>query len=145
MGHYDCKDCGHHLGISKEFCENCKQEAKKKDKTMTDKMPTNIFSCWDSEYEVYFTKNHNNPNYLPKNLILEEYTLVHNNPDYYVIKKSDVQGDVLEDVQVLLEEIKRLLESIGVCVNNEYIHKVIDKKIMPKVEQAILYYKKAGE
>jgi len=37
----------------------------------------------------------------------EEYTLVHNNPDYHVIKKSDVDGDVyMMDILQVLERIE---------------------------------------
>lgn len=54
---------------------------------MTDKtMPTNIFIPYDGNYKGYFwyDKIENT------DVDHKEYTLVHNNPDYYVIKKSDV-------------------------------------------------------
>jgi hypothetical protein len=47
----------------------------------------------------------------------KEYTPVHNNPDYYVIKKSDVQGDVL-DALSKLDFIERTSEHREVkCLN----------------------------
>jgi hypothetical protein len=35
-----------------------------------------------------------------------EYVKKHNNPDYYIVKKSDVQGDVLEALDILDDDTK---------------------------------------
>jgi len=45
MSHYDCKNCGHHLGIDWGYCENCtpdeylqlKETLKQKKKEIIDK------------------------------------------------------------------------------------------------------------
>jgi hypothetical protein len=58
---------------------------------MIDEMPTNIWAL-DCENEGGWRIWFNTPS---KSLPVNEYTLVHNNPDYHVIKKSDVDGDVM--------------------------------------------------
>lgn len=66
-----------------------------KDKTM----PTNIHAGQDDELcQTFWFQTNQGHDYDPS---LKEYTLVHNNPDYHVIKKSDVDGDALEALKTL--------------------------------------------
>lgn len=63
---------------------------------MSDKMPTNIYighvSRSKGRVHVGGCSADNQPDWVKKD---PEYTLKHNNPDYHVIKKSDVDGDVM--------------------------------------------------
>lgn len=70
---------------------------------MTDNMPTNIWAGRDNKGTYWLDHAYG----------VSEYTLVHNNPDYHVIKKSDVNGDVncdaINDALGALQDIKQSL------------------------------------
>lgn len=80
---------------------------------MTDKtMPTNIWalkSNMDSNYTGTFCDTDDGG---------ELYTRVHDNPDYHVIKKSDVDEDVMGALTV--GDIETMQGMIKFCIDNGY-------------------------
>lgn len=76
-------------------------------------MPTNIWACvqsdgvnhWVGQYPVWGGST--------------EYTLVHNNPEYHVVPKSDVHGDVMGRIDRCINLVK---DGYLACLVKEDMH-----------------------
>lgn len=100
---------------------------------MSDKMPTNIYighvSRSKGRVHVGGCSADNQPDWVKKD---PEYTLVHNNPDYHVIKKSDVDGDLLAYWNMILDAVNDLE-----CAEDTTIEQVHNNMPIKKAKETI--------
>jgi hypothetical protein len=81
---------------------------------MTDKMPTNIWAGRDTKGTYWLDHEYSVP----------QYTLVHNNPDYHIIPKADVDGDKKIIVYYNDEQLNGLI-----CVFGSSVHYIKSEQL----------------